>query len=184
MTEMTAPATGSQTEGGRQYVTFFLNDEAYAIDALAVQEIIELGAITKVPHLPDFFKGVINLRGTIIPVIDLKRKFAMSSDEYKRHTCVVVTEVETRIMGLIVDAVSDVLHIAEESVSDTPSFGARVDTAFMKGMAKVDTALVIILDINKILSETDTMALAELQGGGGVEHCSPGADEERRALQA
>ncbi len=148
-----------QEEEQQQYVTCYLNSELYAIEAISVQEIIELANITKVPHLPDFFKGVINLRGTIIPVVDLKLKFAMASEGYGKHTCVVITEFSGGVMGLIVDAVSDVLHIPHESVSAAPSFGAQINTDFIKGMAKVDDNLVIVLDVDKVLSAAETLSL-------------------------
>ncbi|MEW6115424.1 MAG: chemotaxis protein CheW [Nitrospirota bacterium] len=162
-----------QMEGGRQYVTFCLNEELYAIEALVVQEIIELGAITKVPHLPDFFKGVINLRGTIIPVVDLKMKFAMHSGEYKKHTCVIVTEFSGGTIGLIVDAVSDVLSLANEDISDTPSFGAHITTDFMKGMSRMDGNLAIILDIEKVLSEADTASLSAIRNMDNIKAAEP-----------
>lgn len=156
-----AKKTETRTEEGEQQVTFYLNNEIYAVGALAVQEIIELANITKVPHLPHFFKGVINLRGAIIPVIDLKLKFEMSSGEYRKHTCVIITEFSGGVMGLIVDAVSDVLYIPSETVSAAPSFGVRINTDFIKGIARVDDNLVIIIDIDKVLSEADTIALVE-----------------------
>lgn len=148
-------------ENGQQYVTFYLNDEIYAVDAMSVQEIMELSNITKVPHLPDFFKGVINLRGTIIPVVDLKLKFEMASNGYRKHTCVIITEFSNGVMGLIVDAVSDVLYIPEKAVSDTPSFGTQVNTDFIRGMARVSDNLVLVLNIDKVLSEADTLSLNE-----------------------
>ena len=152
---------GEQAEQAQHYVTFCLNDELYAIDALNVQEIIELSSITKVPHLPGFFKGVINLRGTIIPVLDLKLKFEMAAEGYKRHTCVIITEFSGGIMGLIVDSVSDVLCIPDMSVSRTPSFGARIRTDFIKGMAKAGDNLVIILDVDRVLSDSEVSFLAD-----------------------
>ncbi|MBI5893038.1 MAG: purine-binding chemotaxis protein CheW [Deltaproteobacteria bacterium] len=152
--------TRAQTET-REYVTFGLNDEIFAIDALNVQEIIELANITRVPQLPEFLKGVINLRGTIIPVIDLKLKFGMSSIEYKKHTCIIVAEFSGGVMGLIVDAVSDVLNLSQEAISNTPSFGAKVKTDFIKGMAKVDNNLVIVLDVDKVLTSEETSVIAE-----------------------
>ncbi len=148
-------------EERHQYVTFRLNDEIYAIGALNVQEIIELSNITKVPHLPAFLKGVINLRGTIIPVVDLKLKFEMDSDGYGKHTCVVVTEFSGGVLGLIVDAVSDVMYISEEKISAPPSFGAQIRTEFIKGMGRVGDDLVIILDVDRVLSEADTISLKE-----------------------
>jgi purine-binding chemotaxis protein CheW len=150
-----------RVEEGRQHVTFSLNNEMYAIDAMHVQEIIELVNITKVPHLPEFLKGVINLRGTIIPVVDLKLKFGMTADGYKKHTCVIVTGFSGGVMGLIVDSVSDVLYIPDKSIASTPSFGTRINTDFIKGMARINDDLSIVLDVDKVLSEADVISLDE-----------------------
>jgi purine-binding chemotaxis protein CheW len=153
--------TGSRSVG-QEYVTFSLNDEEYAFDALNVREIIEFGNVTKVPHLPDFFKGVINLRGTIIPVVDLKQKFGMESGNYQKHTCVIVTEFSKGVMGVIVDAVSDVMYLADESISSTPSFGTKIRTDFIKGMGKVGDRLVLILDVDKVLTEEASIISEQL----------------------
>ncbi len=150
-----------QIEEKQQFVTFYLNEEAYAIEALSVQEIIELTNITKVPHLPGFLKGVINLRGTIVPVVDLKMKFGMHSEGYKKHTCVIVTEFTGGVMGLIVDAVSDVLAMSEETISEPPSFGARIKTEFIKGMGRFGDDLVIILDVDRVLTDEEVSILSE-----------------------
>jgi len=152
--------TGSRSVG-QEYVTFSLNNEEYAFDALNVREIIEFGNVTKVPHLPDFFKGVINPRGTIIPVVDLKQKFGMESGNYQRHTCVIVTEFSKGVMGVIVDAVSDVMYLPDESISSTPSFGTKIRTDFIKGMGKVGDRLVLILDIDKVLTEEEASIIGE-----------------------
>lgn len=160
MDALAAISLGQVVEG-RQHVTFGLNNEEYAVDALNVQEIIEMASITHVPHLPEFFKGVINLRGTIIPVVDLKLKFGMVSEGYRKHTCVIVTEFSGGVMGIIVDSVSDVMHIPKESVSATPSFGSQIRTDFIKGMGKVNDRLVLILDINKVLTEEETLIANE-----------------------
>ncbi len=148
-------------EEKEQFVTFYLNKEVYAIEALRVQEIIELPGITKVPHLPEFLKGVINLRGTIVPVVDLKLKFGMRSEGYKKHTCVIVTEFSGGVMGLIVDAVADVLPLSERGISAPPSFGTRIRTEFIKGMGRFNNDLVIILDIEKVLTSEEASALSE-----------------------
>jgi purine-binding chemotaxis protein CheW len=161
---LTAKEAGAQSETlakTQEFVTFVLNDEMYAIDALNVQEIIEMANITKVPHLPDFFKGVINLRGTIIPVVDLKQKFGMATDGYRKHTCIIVTEFLGGVTGLIVDAVSDVLHMPDETISAAPSFGTKIRTDFIKGMGKVGDSLAIILDVNRVLSEEEALLVTE-----------------------
>src|SRR3990172_9685356 len=149
----------------QQYITFYLNNEEYAADALHVQEIVELSNITRVPHLPAFLKGVINLRGTIIPVVDLKLKFGMSSDGYPKHTCIIVTEFSGGVMGLIVDAVSEVLRIPDEAAAPPPSFGEKIKTDFIKAMGKIDNRLLIILDIDNVLTQEETSVLADIGGG-------------------
>ncbi len=140
---------------GQEYVTFTLNDELYAFDALQVQEIIELTTVTKVPHLPGYLKGVINLRGTIIPVVDLKQKFGMAVGEYKKHTCIIVTEFSRGVMGLIVDSVSDILNIQSQEISSTPDFGTSINTEFIAGMSKCGDSLVLILDVDRVLTEEE-----------------------------
>jgi len=156
--------SAEQIVEGRQYVTFYLNDEEYAFDALAVQEIIELSPVTRVPHLPACFRGVINLRGSIIPVVELKQKFGMQSEKDYKHTCVIVTECSKGVMGLIVDAVSDVLRIPEESVASVPPFGSAIDTDYIKGMGKIDGRLVLILDIDRVVTEEPTVITSAMTG--------------------
>lgn len=161
MTQTLAERETGIRSGGQEYVTFGLNDEEYAFDALNVREIIEFGNVTKVPHLPDFFKGVVNLRGTIIPVVDLKQKFGMESGNYQKHTCVIVTEFSKGVMGVIVDAVSDVMYLPDESISPTPSFGTKIRTDYIKGMGKVGDRLVLILDVDKVLTEEEASIISE-----------------------
>jgi purine-binding chemotaxis protein CheW len=161
MTLALAERETGTSSGGQEYVIFSLNEEEYAFDALNVREIIEFGNVTKVPHLPDFFKGVINLRGTIIPVVDLKQKFGMESGGYQKHTCVIVTEFSKGVMGVIVDAVSDVMYLPDESISSTPSFGTKIRTDFIKGMGKVGNRLVLMLDVEKVLTEEEALMVSE-----------------------
>lgn len=154
--------TAEQTDSGQEYVTFTLNDELYAFDALNVQEIIELAGVTKVPHLPSYLKGVINLRGTIIPVVDLKEKFGMQGGEYKKHTCIIVTEFSRGVMGLIVDTVSDILNMSPKDLSAAPDFGASINTDFIAGMGKAGDTLVLVLDVDKVLSEAEASVLEQV----------------------
>lgn len=145
-----------------QYVTFSLNDEIYGIDALSVHEIVELTNITRVPHLPDFIKGVINLRGTIIPVVDLKTKFNMKTGPYKKHTCIIVAEFKDSLMGLIVDDVFDVLSVTRFSIQPPPEFGTKIRTDFIRGLLRSGDKLIIILDIDKVLSEEEAVKVEEV----------------------
>ncbi|MBT8490088.1 MAG: chemotaxis protein CheW [Deltaproteobacteria bacterium] len=148
-----------------KYLTFSLADEEYGIGILKVKEIIGMMSITSVPQTPGFVKGVINLRGKVIPVVDLRLKFGMESTEYTERTCIIVVEVTSNngyvLIGIVVDAVSEVLNIREEDIEDTPTFGARLNTGYILGMAKVDGAVKILLDIDKVLSSDEITALNE-----------------------
>lgn len=148
-----------------KYLTFSLADEEYGIGILKVKEIIGMMSITSVPQTPGFVKGVINLRGKVIPVVDLRLKFGMESTEYTERTCIIVVEVTSNngyvLIGIVVDAVSEVLNIREEDIEDTPTFGARLNTGYILGMAKVDGAVKILLDIDKVLSSDEIAVLNE-----------------------
>ena len=136
----------------------------YAFDALQVQEIIEYSSVTKVPHLPDYLKGGVNLRGTIILVVDLKRKFSMQSGDYQKHTCIIVTEYSRGVMGLIVDSVSDILNILPQSISDAPDFGTSINTEFIAGMAKAGDTLVLVLDVDRVLTAEEAIMVQQVAG--------------------
>ncbi len=138
---------------GNQFLTFTLGAEEYGIEILKVQEIKGYTAFTPIPNAPAYIKGVINLRGTVVPVVDLRTKFAMSEAEYNRFTVVIVVTVGTRVFGLVVDAVSDVLDIPRAAIEATPALGRDVDTSFMTGMAKSDDKLIALLDIDKLIGE-------------------------------
>jgi purine-binding chemotaxis protein CheW len=144
---------------GSQYLTFRLRDEEYGVEILKVQEIKGYSAITPVPNTPAYLKGVMNLRGTIVPVVDLRAKFAMEAAEYTAFTVIIVLTVGTKVMGLIVDAVSDVLNIPKTDIQATPDFGAQVDARFISGMAKAGEKLVVLLDIDRVLGGVDLAAL-------------------------
>lgn len=162
LTECVKDKTGAGADGsGQEYVTFHLNEEIYAFEALRVQEIIELANITKVPHLPGHMKGVINLRGTIIPVVDLKQKFCMGVGDYKKHTCIIVTEFSGGVMGLIVDAVSDIINLSRENISHAPSFGEKIHTEFIRGMGRIGENLVIVLDVDQVLTQEEAVLLEQ-----------------------
>lgn len=160
-----------QTDPGQEYVTFTLNEELYAFDALNVQEIIELTSITKVPHLPPYLKGVINLRGTIIPVLDLKQKFGMATGDYKKHTCIIVTEYSRGVMGLIVDTVSDIINMLSQDISEAPDFGTSINTEFISGMGKAGENLVLVLDVDKVLTADEASLLEQLADHGDDQRC-------------
>jgi purine-binding chemotaxis protein CheW len=144
---------------GSQYLTFTLGYEEYGVEILKVQEIKGYSAITPIPSTPPSLKGVMNLRGTIIPVVDLRAKFGMAEAEYNQFTVIIVVTVGAKIMGLVVDAVSDVLNIPRADIQETPDFGAQVDARFINGMAKAGDKLVVLLDIDKVLSGEELAAL-------------------------
>ena len=149
------------------HLTFKLGEETYGIEILKVQEIIGIMAITHVPRTPDFVRGVLNLRGKVIAVIDLRLKFAMAPQEDTERTCVVVVQVlnadQVVTMGIIVDEVSEVLEVSAAQIEPPPSFGAAVDTDFILGMGKVGDRLVILLDVQRVLGNDEILMLDSLR---------------------
>ncbi|MCC7416236.1 MAG: purine-binding chemotaxis protein CheW [Acidobacteria bacterium] len=143
-----------------KYLTFALAAEEYGLPVLKVREIIKMMDVTGVPQVPAHIKGVINLRGRVIPVIDLRLKFALPLSEYTEHTCIIVVEVEIggrRVMlGTIVDRVSEVLSIAADEIEPTPDFGEHLSTDYMRGIAKIRGTVKILLDLDRVLA-TDTV---------------------------
>ncbi|MCK5096558.1 MAG: purine-binding chemotaxis protein CheW [Desulfobacteraceae bacterium] len=152
-------AIRSMTVKTGKYLTFFLEEEEYGIGILKVKEIIGMMAITSVPRTPEYVKGVINLRGKVIPVIDLRSKFDMETIEYTERTCIIVVEIDsetsTILIGIVVDAVSEVLNIKEEDIEETPTFGTKLDTEYILGMAKMEGGVKILLNIDKVLSSEE-----------------------------
>ena len=146
-----------------QYLTFKLADEVFALDVAKVREILEITTITKVPQTPDFMRGVINLRGSVVPVIDLRLNFGMECTEQTINTCVIVVEVnlggELIVLGALADSVQEVVEMEPEQIEPAPHIGTKFNTDFIKGMGKIDTKFVMILDIDKVFSSED-LALA------------------------
>jgi len=140
------------TNKGGKYLTFVLAEETYGLEILKVREIIGMMAITAVPRTPDFVKGVINLRGKVIPVVDLRLKFGLPEQAHTEETCIIVVDVCGVEMSILVDRVSEVLSIASEEIEDTPSFGVNVDTEFIRGMGKASGKVTILLDISRVLA--------------------------------
>ena len=140
---------------GDQFVTFKLEDEEYGIEILKVHEIIGYQGFAKVPNVPCFIKGVLNLRGSVVPVIDMRLKFNMAEKAYDNYTVIVILEVQERIIGAIVDAVSDVVALSPKEIQDTPDFSSGVRVDFIKGLGRKDEKLIIMLDIDRILGEQE-----------------------------
>jgi purine-binding chemotaxis protein CheW len=147
---------------GSQYLTFRVGQEEYGVDILKVQEIKGYSAITPIPNTPPYLKGVMNLRGTVVPVADLRAKFAMAEAHYDQFTVIIVLTVGAKVMGLVVDAVSDVLNIPHADIQPPPDFGAQVDARYINGMAKAGEKLVVLLDIDRLLGADDALAAASL----------------------
>ncbi len=159
------PAPVSDTAGGlHQYLSFQLKGELFAIGILHIKEIIEYGRLTPVPMMPEFICGVINLRGAVVPVIDLSCRFGRGKSEIGRRTCIVILELEwleeVQVIGVIVDAVNEVLEIDAREIAPPPSFGANIQTHFIEGMGRLEHGFIIILQIDRILSAAD-VALME-----------------------
>ena len=152
---MEALAEKKITEQEGKYLAFILNNETYGIEILRVREIIGLMDVTTVPQTPEYMKGVINLRGKVIPVIDLRLKFSMQEKEHTDETCVIVVEVNNTSIGIIVDSVSEVLEITRGEIEESPHFGQDIDTSYIMGLGKVKEKIVILLDIEEILSSEE-----------------------------
>ncbi len=146
-----------------KFLTFTLKEEEYGIGILKVKEIIGMMPVTSIPRTPEFVKGVINLRGKVIPVMDLRLKFAMESIPYTDRTCIIVVEIDagktTVLIGIVVDAVSEVLNIEEKNIENAPTFGTSLNTDYILGMAKMEGGVKILLDIDKVLSQEEVTQL-------------------------
>ena len=158
--EKTEVMDGNRAGRMGKYLTFALGDEEYGLEILKVREIIGLMEITRVPRMPAYMRGVINLRGKVIPVIDLRRKFNMEEAEDTLETCVIVVFLGDLLMGVIVDRVSEVLDLPEEDIEETPDFGVSIDTEFILGVGKSGETVIMLLDIDKILTEKETEQVA------------------------
>jgi purine-binding chemotaxis protein CheW len=167
-----APVPGS-SEQMHQYLTFVLNSEVFAIGILAIKEIIEYTDLTTVPMTPQYVRGVINLRGAVVPVLDLSVRFGRAASPVTKRTCIVIIEIRLgegrHDIGIVVDAVNAVLDIPATDIEPPPSFGARIRTDFIQGMAKVNGRFVILLHVNQVLAADELLALAETADPHAVE---------------
>src|SRR6478672_6426104 len=155
-------------ERAGKYLTFQLGQEEFGIRVLKVREIMGIQDITAVPHTPAYVKGVINLRGKVIPVLDLRLKFGLPGMEYNQRTCIIVVQIQGEsgllLMGIIVDGVSEVLNLTGAEVEDTPDFGANFSTPYILGMAKVKGKVKILLDIDRVLSNQEAQGIGSMLG--------------------
>jgi purine-binding chemotaxis protein CheW len=146
----------------QQYLTFNLADEYYGVDILKVQEIKGYTTVTRIPNTPAYLKGVLNLRGTIVPIVDLRMKFGMGTTDPTPFTVMVVVNVRNRIMGFMVDAVSDVLDLNAKNIQPPPELGSAVDITFVAGIGNSNDRLVTLLDIDRVLTEEEVTVVADV----------------------
>lgn len=147
------------------YLTFTLDDELFAVEVSKVREVLDFTAITKIPKTPDYMRGVINLRGSVVPVIDLRLKFGMSKTETKVNTCIIVLEIdmdgETVILGALADSVQEVFDLEPDQIEPAPKFGTKFREEFLKGMGKKDEKFIIILDIDKVFTNEELVMIQD-----------------------
>ena len=152
-------------EENNQYLTFKLDDEVFALGIDKVREVLDYTSVTKVPQTPDFMRGVINLRGSVVPVVDMRLKFAMAKTEKTVNTCIIIVEInlegETTVLGALADSVQEVLDLEPQQIEPAPKIGTKLRTEFIRGMGKRDEQFIIILDIDKVFSSEE---LASVQG--------------------
>jgi purine-binding chemotaxis protein CheW len=162
--------TASTTET-TQFLTFRLDDEIFALDITKVREVLDFTTVTKVPRTPDFMRGVINLRGSVVPVVDLRLKFGMKATEKTVNTCIIITEVtvdqETVVLGALADSVQEVLDLDAASIAPPPKIGTKLKTEFIKGMGRQNDRFIIILDIDRVFS-SDELALVKQEEGSAA----------------
>jgi purine-binding chemotaxis protein CheW len=165
-----AAGTSEQTQ---QYLTFVLTGEIFAMGILAIKEIIEYSTLTEVPMMPAYVRGVINLRGSVVPVIDLSVRFGKPSSPVSKRTCIVIIEIvssgQRHVLGVVVDAVNAVLDIPASEIEPPPAFGASIRTDFIQGMGKVSGKFVILLDVDHVLAADEMHVLTEAQEGAASE---------------
>ena len=153
-----------------KYLTFSLAEEEYGIGILKIKEIIGMMPVTTVPRTPEYVKGVINLRGKVIPIIDLRLRFGMEAIDYTERTCIIVVEIEgqtgTVQVGVVVDAVSEVLNVETKDIEDTPQFGRSLDTEYILGMAKMEGGVKILLDVDQVLTGEESEAIGKVNDKG------------------
>ncbi|MBU0995032.1 MAG: chemotaxis protein CheW [Proteobacteria bacterium] len=148
-----------------QYLTFMLDEETYALDISRVREVLDFTEVTKVPRMPDFMRGVINLRGGVVPVVDLRLKFGMSKTQKTVDTCIIIMEIaiddEVTLIGTLADSVKEVLNLESDQIEPPPKIGTRLKTEFIKGMGKKNNDFIIILDIDRVFSAEELMIVQE-----------------------
>ena len=146
-----------------RYLSFFVKDEQYGIDISHINEIIAMMKVTHVPRTPDFVEGVINLRGSIIPIVDIRGKFGIEKKEHDMNTAIIINEVAGVNIGFVVDRVEDVLTFDERDLNEPPKFGSHIDTSFIKSVAEVGSDVILILDMEKIFEDDELTQISEFE---------------------
>ncbi|HZP86028.1 MAG TPA: chemotaxis protein CheW [Burkholderiales bacterium] len=159
MSEARTNVAAGQRSG--EFLTFTLGDEEYGVDILKVQEIRGYDSVTSIVHAPEFIKGVINLRGLIVPIVDMRIKFSLGKVEYNAFTVVIILNIANRVVGIVVDSVSDVIALNSDQVRPAPQFGAAVDTAYILGLGTVDERMIILVDIERLMAQPEMALLDE-----------------------
>ncbi len=160
----TGTAAAATTPQGREILSFRLGDEEYGIDILNVQEIRGCDAVTAIANTPDFIRGVVDLRGTIVPIVDLRMKFRLPNARYDDFTVVIILNVAARVIGVVVDGVSDVMTLAPAQIKAIPDFGAGVDTEYILGMGTVDERMIILVDIERLMTSREMQLVDDAAG--------------------
>lgn len=153
----------SANVGNNEFLTFTLGKEEYGIDILRVQEIRGYDAVTRIANAPEFIKGVINLRGVIVPIIDLRIKFNLGAPEYNQFTVVIVLNIGKRVVGVVVDSVSDVLSLEREQIRPAPEFSSNFDTKYLMGLGAIDERMLILVDIERLLGSREMALVDEIE---------------------
>jgi purine-binding chemotaxis protein CheW len=158
---MSQPETTAAAAGTNEFLTFRLGSEEYGIDILKVQEIRGYDHVTKIANTPEFIKGVINLRGTIVPIVDMRLKFSLGNADYNEFTVVIILNVSKRVVGMVVDSVSDVIMLAPDQIRPAPDFSAAMNTRFIRGLATVEERMIILADIEQLMTGRDMELMDE-----------------------
>jgi purine-binding chemotaxis protein CheW len=161
MEQMQMSEPQANVMGSSQYLTFTLGNEEYGIELLKVQEIKGYSPVTPIPNTPAHVRGIMNLRGAVIPIVDLRARFSLEAIEYTKFNVVIVINVGNKVIGLLVDTVSDVLNVGPDDLRPAPDFGARADTRFISGLAAARDKIVVLLDLESLLSDVDAGALSD-----------------------
>jgi len=161
---MQANQEQTSESASRELLTFTLGDEEYGIDILKVQEIRGYEAVTTIANAPEFIKGVINLRGIIVPIVDMRIKFNLGNITYDQFTVVIILNVANRVVGMVVDGVSDVITLKDEQIRPAPEFGASLDTKYLLGLGTVDERMIILVDIEHLMTSRDMELIETVEG--------------------